>query len=134
MLSGLLGFQKMRPKKTYSLNLFSTDEGYTISIVGDKGRIEASNFFGDDENSEIKITYNNGKTDIIKIPKLIKFHGGGDLKMLSMLFGNENVEDTLNQCADSFDGFKSVMIGVGANRSIKEGKRINLKEILDKLK
>ena len=54
--------------------------------------------------------------------------------MLSMLFGDENIEDTLNQCADSFDGFKSVMIGVGANRSIKEGRRINLKEILDQLK
>jgi predicted dehydrogenase len=119
---------------TYSLNLFSTGEGYTISIVGEKGRLEASNFFGDEENSEIKIAYNNGKTEIIKITKLIKFHGGGDLKMLSMLFGDENIEDTLNQCADSFDGFKSVMIGVGANRSIKEGRRVNLKEILDQLK
>ena len=119
---------------TYSLNLYSTNEGYTISIVGTKGRLEASNFFGDDENSEIKITDNYGKTEIVKIPKLIEFHGGGDLKMLSMLFGDEKIEDSLNQCADSFDGFKSVLMGVGANRSIKEGRRINVKEILDQLK
>ena len=119
---------------TYSLNLFNTDEGYTMSIVGTEGRLEASTFFGDEEKDVIKITLNDKTKKTIELPKIISYHGGGDLKMLSMLFGSKKIEDTLEQCADSFDGFKSVIIGIAANKSIKEGRRINVKEILDELR
>ena len=58
---------------------------------------------------------------------------GGDDKMFSMLFGGVK-DDPLGQCADSFDGIKSAMVGIAANRSIKEGRSVNVAEILKELR
>ena len=58
---------------------------------------------------------------------------GGDDKMFAMLFGDLK-DDPLGQCADSFDGIKSAMVGIAANKSIKEGRSINVAEILEELK
>mgnify|MGYP006923393560 CR=1 FL=1 len=49
------------------------------------------------------------------------------------LFGKGG-EDALGQCADSFDGVKSAMIGIAANKSMKEGGRVDLKASLDKMR
>lgn len=118
---------------TYSLNLFSTEEGYNLNIVGNKGRIEASTFFGDEKHNLIKIILNDGTENVLTFEKASGTHGGGDIRMLKMLFGKDKIEDTLGQCAGSFDGIKSAMIGIAANQSIKEGIKINLKEKLDKM-
>ena len=54
--------------------------------------------------------------------------------MIAMLFGNIK-EDPLGQCADSFDGIKSALIGIAANESIQgNGKSIDVKTILEELK
>ena len=66
-------------------------------------------------------------------PKATGGHAGGDDRMLSMLFGGVT-DDPLGQCSDSFDGIKSAMIGIAANKSIKEGVRVNLTPILDKMR
>lgn len=117
---------------TYSLNLFNTDEGYTLNIIGEKGRIETSTFFEGD-NYKIIVRYRDGKVDEITFPKVSGAHAGGDDRMITMLFCG-GVEDPLGQCSDSFDGVKSVIIGVGANISIKEGRRVELTPILDKMR
>ena len=120
---------------TYSLNLFSTREGYRISITGEKGRIEAEDYFIE-ENPEpynvIKVLRFDGSSEQYTFPKPKGTHAGADLPMLSMLFGD--APDKLGQCSDSFDGVKSAMIGIAANRSIREGRRIDVKEILEKMK
>ena len=117
---------------TYSLNLFSTDEGYTLNIIGEKGRIEASTFFAGDKHKLI-VKYRNGRVDEITFPKSKGGHDGGDDRMLDMFFGGLT-DDPLGQCSDSYDGIKSALIGISANRSIKEGKRIELTETLEKMK
>lgn len=117
---------------TYSLNLFSTDEGYTLNIIGEKGRIETSTFFEGDKN-KIIVRYRDGRVDELYFPKATGGHMGGDVRMVAMLFGGLT-DDPLGQCADSFDGIKSVMVGVAANQSIKEGKRVHLTPILDKMR
>lgn len=117
---------------TYSLNLFSTDEGYTLNIIGEKGRLEASTFFGGDKHKLI-VKYRDGRVDEITFPKTLGGHDGGDDRMLDMFFGGLT-DDPLGQCSDSYDGVKSALIGICANRSIKEGKRINLTEILEKMR
>ena len=53
--------------------------------------------------------------------------------MRDMFFGGLT-DDPLGQCADSFDGIKSAMIGIAANRSIKEGVRVNLANILNEMR
>ncbi|MBE5751947.1 MAG: Gfo/Idh/MocA family oxidoreductase [Clostridiales bacterium] len=117
---------------TYSLNLFNTDEGYTINVIGEKGRLETSTFF-DEKMDKFIIRYRDGRVDEIKTPRASGGHGGGDDRMMAMLFG-AITDDPLNQCASSFDGAKSAMIGIAANQSIKEGIRVNLTPILDKMR
>ena len=117
---------------TYSLNLFNTDEGYTLNIIGEKGRIETSTFFAGD-TYKIIVRYRDGRVDEITFPKATGGHDGGDDRMVEMLFGNMT-DDPLGQCSDSFDGIKSAMIGIAANRSIKEGVRIDLTPILDTMR
>ena len=117
---------------TYSLNLFSTNEGYDLDIIGEKGRIETSTFFGGD-NYKIIVRYRDGRVDEITFPKATGLHAGGDDRMRDMLFGGVT-EDPLGQCSDSFDGIKSCMIGIAANKSIKDGGRVDLTPILDELR
>ena len=111
---------------TYSLNLYNPLEGYTLHILGDKGRIEVY-------NSKIHIRYLDGRVEEIEVPLASGTHGGGDERLVAMLFGDVK-EDPLGQCSDSFDGLKSAMIGIAANQSIKEGVHINLGAILDDMR
>lgn len=117
---------------TYSLNLFNTDEGYNLNIIGEKGRIEASNLFTGDDY-KIIVRHRGGKVEEITFPKTTGLHDGADVRMVAMLFGGLK-DDPLGQCSDSFDGVKSAMIGIAANKSIKEGIRIDLQPILDEMR
>ena len=117
---------------TYSLNLFSTDGGYNINVIGEKGRLEASSFFEGDEDKVI-VRYRDGRVDELTFPRAGGTHWGGDEKMIAMLFGGFT-DDPLGQCSDSFDGIKSAMIGIAANKSIKDGVRVELTPILDKMR
>lgn len=117
---------------TYSLNLFNTHEGYNLNIIGEKGRIETSTFFAGDKY-KIIVHDRLGNTNEITFAKDKGTHNGGDDRMLKMLFGGLT-EDPLGQCSDSFDGVKSAMIGIAANKSIKEGCAVNLTPILDKMR
>ena len=117
---------------TYSLNLFNTDEGYTLNLIGEKGRIETSTFF-EGEDYKIIVRHRNGKVDEIIFPHAEGTHAGGDERMVDMLFGDLK-DDPLGQCSDSFDGMKSIMIGIAANQSIKERITIDLGSKLDELK
>ncbi len=117
---------------TYSLNLFSTNEGYTINIIGEKGRLEYSTLFGGTKD-KFTIHYRDGRTDEIQTLRATGGHGGGDERMMAMLFGSIT-EDPLGQCASSFDGIKSALIGIAANKSIKEGVRVELTPLLDKMR
>ena len=118
---------------TYSLNLFSTDEGFNIHIIGEKGRLEFSNLF-EGEKHKITVRYHDGRVEEISFSKGAGMHSGGDGRMIAMLFGGDDIEDPLGQCADSFDGVKSVMIGIAANKCIKEGGSMELTPVLDNLR
>ena len=91
-----------------------------------------STFF-EGEKYKIIVRYRDGRVDEITFPKATGGHDGGDDRMVAMLFGGLT-DDPLGQCSDSFDGIKSAMIGIAANKSIKEGIRIELTPILDKMR
>lgn len=117
---------------TYSLNLFNTEEGFNINIIGENGRIEAPMLFERPENV-ITVKPRGGGEKRHVVPAETGTHEGADERMLAKLFGDEK-EDPLNQCAGSYDGFKSVLIGVAANKSIIGGDRIDLTPWLNRLK
>ena len=119
---------------TYSLNLFNPLEGFYFYIIGEKGRLEFTpHVMGENNSYQITIRHSDGRKELILFPVAEGTHGGGDARMLAMLFGGMT-EDPLGQCADSFDGIKSAMIGIAANRSIKEGVRVDLTPILDEMR
>lgn len=117
---------------TYSLNMYDAREGYTINILGEKGTIEGSSYFEGDEYKLI-VRYFDGRVEEVTFPKGVGTHAGGDDRLIDMLFGKGG-EDALGQCADSFDGVKSAMIGIAANKSMKEGGRVDLKASLEKMR
>lgn len=117
---------------TYSLNLFNTSEGFNLHIIGEKGRIEFTNLCDADERS-ITVYHRDGKKEEFPIETAQGSHDGGDDRMIHMLFG-ERGEDPLGQWADSFDGIKSAMIGIAANKSIKDATRVELSPIFGSLR
>lgn len=117
---------------TYSLNMYDSREGYTINILGEKGSIEASTYWSK-ECYKLIIRMMDGTEEIITFPKSTGTHAGGDDRLIDMLFGKGG-EDLLGQCSDSFDGVKSAMIGIAANKSIKEGVRVDIRHSLDKMR
>lgn len=117
----------------YTLHMFSPNEGFRLTITGTKGRLELNRFDYQTEGSdEITVYLDDKSVQKISIPKDGGLHAGGDDRMLDMFFGDK--PDPLGQCSTSYDGIKSAMIGIAANQSIKDGKRIDLTEFLRKVK
>ena len=118
---------------TYTLNLFSEHEGYRMVITGEKGVIIANHWdFGEGE-TDLTFLGKNGSVEKLPFVYGEGTHGGGDERLISMIFGKED-KDPLGQQADSYAGMVSAMIGICANMSIKEKRTVEMKEYLDSLK
>ncbi len=121
---------------TYTLQMASMHEGYNITITGEKGVIIASKWSpaeNDNGKDIIKLITYGGKTEILEYERPTGCHDGADDRLIKMLF-NGYESDPLNQCAGSFEGVVSAMVGIAGNMSIKEGKTIDLKPFIDKLR
>ena len=121
----------------YSLHLFSMYEGYRMTITGEDGVLETAIGQSKEEEADskftIKITDRKGRVEIIRCDKEKGGHGGGDNRLIDMLFGDEK-DDPLGQCADGYAGFTSAMIGIGANESILTERTVDLEERLKTLR
>ena len=130
-------FYKKGTLLTYTLNLFSMKEGYHLTLVGERGMIVCHHYPGEgvhDGICEIELMQSEGKVEKITFPEATGLHGGGDAKLLEMMFSEKEIPDSLGQSADSFAGVLSAMIGIGANESIKSGKHIDLVPLIDSLR
>ncbi len=118
---------------SYSLNAHAMYEGWRIMINGSEGRLEAVEYMNGLESntpySEIKVYDTKGNVSVHKISKILTGHGGGDHMLHEMLF-RENVPDPMGCQAGTAGGTDSIMIGIAANKSIKEGRMINIPELL----
>ncbi|MDD4557660.1 MAG: gfo/Idh/MocA family oxidoreductase, partial [bacterium] len=56
-------------------------------------------------------------------------HGGGDEKLRRMIFEG-GLPDPLGHQAGSFAGAVSILIGIAANKSIKEGRNIRINDLV----
>ncbi|SFK74106.1 Predicted dehydrogenase [Paenibacillus sp. 1_12] len=120
---------------SYSLTAHSPYEGFRISINGSKGRMEAETFhgavgpFAGEDINQLRI-YNREQEEItIKVPSVGGAHGGGDERLLKMLFRG-GLPDPLHQQASSWDGALSNAIGFMANKSMREGRSILFSELV----
>ena len=122
---------------TYSLNMFSTYEGYRIAVTGDRGRLELKEDYtakaAREYGYQVRLIKPGAEIYDIEFPRAEGLHSGADEKLLAMLL-SENREDPLGQCSDSLDGMKSALIGICANESIASGHAGDIGSILKKLK
>lgn len=112
---------------TYSLIAYSPYEAWNAVISGTDGMLEVGEIYsglGKDRPFNI-IKYYNRKGEVItyEVPKADGTHGGGDDKLIRMLFIGD-VEDPLGCQASSSDGAISLLIGASANISIAQKKPV----------
>ena len=126
---------------TYSLNAHCPYEGHVFTFNGSKGRLEVRSSY---HSSTTSYTQSNTQTSILlydrehnctEIPLAEtneSGHGGADgLLFEGLLRGKE--EDPLCQFADTWAGMMSIGIGMGANLSMKENRRVALSEFFKEL-
>ena len=123
---------------SYSLAAHSPYEGYSLAFNGTLGRLEAKFLhgaigpFAGQEIYELKV-YNRKQEEITyKIPKPSGVHGGADTVIQRAVFRND-LPDVLGQQAGTRAGAMSIAVGIAANKSIKEGKTIYIKDLLFKV-
>ncbi len=120
---------------TYSLNATASYEGWKMVINGSKGRLEVTEFeTGVQSNVDadvIKVFDLNNNITEYQVARAKGGHGGGDVRLHEMIFRG-NVPDPLGHKAGVMDGAYSILVGVAANKSIKEGKIIGIEDLLNK--
>lgn len=119
---------------SYALNATTAYEGWRMSINGTAGRMEA---FLPETGVQSKTDYNSIKVFDLenniteyKISKSSGGHGGGDERLREMLFRGYT-SDPLGHSAGTKAGANSILIGVAANKSIKESKVVDIEELIE---
>jgi predicted dehydrogenase len=132
----------------YSLVAFSPWEGYRVSIVGDRGRLDVTDITGPDQGArdwptlekhladgavrEIRVYPMFKPAYDVEIPAGSGGHGGGDALLLQDLFGEASQKraDPYGQAASHVDGAASMLVGISANESIHSGLPVNCDDLL----
>lgn len=122
---------------SYSLTAHSPYEGLNLVINGTKGRMEIKRVhrsaldYHEESKDTVKIYNRRGEEICINVPKgNAEGHGGADDRLRDFLFGDGG-EDPLGQMADLHAGMMSIGIGIAANLSMKENRRVYLNEFYE---
>ncbi|MCB0688195.1 MAG: Gfo/Idh/MocA family oxidoreductase [Saprospiraceae bacterium] len=139
----------------YSLTTYSPYEGWRVAFNGMNGRIDSTedipwedaNMADQSALHEAEMAQGNNEIEkfhqvmvmknfekdieIIKIPAPRGGHGGGDERLQDKIFKVQDAPDPLRHAAGSRDGAMSIMIGIAARKSIKEGRPIKISELTD---
>ena len=126
---------------SYSLTAHSPWEGINLIFNGTKGRLEIKRLnynkpsFNVERDQIFRIYNREGEEINIKIPqKKLTDHAGSDDALRDRLFKDPNAPDPLCQMAGVRAGMMSIGIGMAANISMKENRRVALSEFYDELK
>jgi len=115
---------------SYSCTTYSPYEGYRIAFNGTEGRMEAwvkeRQPWEAEEYDEIRVTDNFGETELIRISNTEGGHGGGDDRLRERIFVDPDAPDPLHQGAGARDGAMSILLGVAARTSVKEGRPVKI--------
>lgn len=137
----------------YSLTTYSPYEGWRVGFNGTKGRIEAWQdipYFNEvkvdqaelharemdqsqEEMHNEQIIVHNlwDKHKVINVAMEKSGHGGGDKRLHDKIFRTPEAKDPYVRSAGLRDGIMSVLIGVGARKSIESGMPVKIAELTD---
>lgn len=131
---------------SYCLTAFSPWEGYHIVFNGTKGRLEhtcreSSYVSGDGrvpgepipEGTTINVQPHFTRGYFVKPNEAKGGHGGGDSRLLRDLFSPNPGPDPLGLRADYRAGAYSILTGIAANLSMKEGRFIDIDALVSGL-
>lgn len=113
---------------SYSLTAHSPYEGVNMVLNGTDGRLEICV-----HNNTVKLFNQQGMTEIAMPKTGDEDHGGADVELRDRLFREKDRPDPLTQMVDLRAGMMSIGIGMAANLSMKEGRRVALGEFYRQL-
>lgn len=129
---------------SYSLTAFAAWEGYTVAFNGDSGRLEhkceETAYINADgsvpgaiqaEGTWIRVYPLRAPAYEVPLSEAEGGHGGADPLMLEDLFREAPAADPLHRAADHRAGAWSILTGIAANQSIREGRPIRLRDLPD---
>ncbi|MGH6922330.1 MAG: Gfo/Idh/MocA family protein [Propylenella sp.] len=118
----------------YSLNTFMPIEGYHLAFNGTKGRVEIRQYerqgWETPDEDEILVMRNFGGVERIRVPHQPGGHFGGDPRLQEMLF-LPRTPDPLGLRAGARAGAMSVLCGVAAMESVRLGRPVLVKPLLE---
>lgn len=119
---------------SYSLTAHSPYEGINLVFNGSSGRMEIKRIFSEgvsfslDTKDSVKVYDHSGRETIIRIEcEDTEGHGGADTALRNAIFRGMET-DPLKQNADLRNGMMSIGIGMAANISMAENRRVYLDE------
>jgi predicted dehydrogenase len=134
---------------SYCLNAYSPIEGMRVVFHGDRGRIDFAHFggshliLGQSEEELARMQESNkGFEELVvtphfkprqyhEIPKGKGGHGGGDAALAQHIFMANPPEETFARNAGHEQGAASIMVGIAANISMKEGRPVRISELVN---
>jgi predicted dehydrogenase len=118
---------------SYSLNAAMPFEGYRLAFNGEKGRLEMRDYerqpWPVEEESEIYLTRSFGKREKISVQKMEGGHGGGDTRLMDLIFRKVKVPEHM-RLPDSRAGAMSCLTGIAARKSVEQKRPVQLKELI----
>ncbi len=133
-------------RMSYALTAFSPWEGYRIAFNGTRGRLEhacqeSSYISGDGSvpgefftsGTVIRVLPHFTSGYFVPVQEGKGGHGGGDTLLLNDLFEAVPSPDPLGRRSDWRGGAYSVLAGIAANRSMQEGRRIDVEQLVSGL-
>nr|WP_267908185.1 Gfo/Idh/MocA family oxidoreductase [Cerasicoccus arenae] len=134
------------PLLNYSLNAYSPDEGYRVSFMGDRGRIEFEEKHGahilNDDGSKKQVdehAHAGGHRLVVhphfkaaydvEIEHAEGGHGGADPLLQAQLFAKDPPKDPFGRHAGHEQGAASILIGIAANQSMIHEKQVRLLDL-----
>jgi predicted dehydrogenase len=132
-------------KMSYSLNAFCPWEGHIVTFNGTKGRLEhkceETVYINADgtvpgalkkDGVWIRIYPHWRPAYEVEVWKAEGGHGGADPQMLKYIFAPDSMPpDKYLRAADQRSGAYSILVGVAANRSMKENRPVEISELAE---
>jgi predicted dehydrogenase len=115
---------------SYSLDAYMAYEGMRAAFNGRTGRMELEAIeTWNRPDDEIRVYRFDGTCETTRVPRIPEGHGGADERLLEHLFRGWD-EDPLGHAADAVDGAYSILVGVAADRSVRDGGWVRIRDLL----